>query len=58
MTEPDDDGYTWDYLCTVLHRSAEVMQETEKDTPELWEAVQAHANAYVRLENLMAGELM
>ena len=57
LSEPDEDGYTYDYLCTVLHRSAEVMQESEKDTPELWEAVAAHANAESRLENMMGGEM-
>lgn len=52
----DEDGFTWDQLCNVLHRANAVTQEESADTPRLWAAVAARAKAEIRLENTLAGE--
>lgn len=52
----DEDGFTWGQLCDVLHRANAVTVEEGADTPRLWAAVAARAEAEIRLENQLAGE--
>ncbi len=56
LDEPDDEGFTWGRLCTILHESTKAIDEAKPDSDEFWQAVAVHAEAENRLENLLAGE--
>lgn len=56
LTDPDDQGYTWDMLCMIRHAAQAGMNTAQPDSSEFWEMLAIRADADSRLDNLLAGQ--
>ena len=56
LADPDDQGYTWDMLCTIRHAAQAGMDAAQPDSSEFWDMLAIRADADSRLENLLAGQ--
>lgn len=58
LSEPDEDGLTWDRLCSIRNAAVEVITQTENDpdNPRLWAAIAAKSAAEERMDNMQAAE--
>ena len=57
LTRADDDGFTWDRLCSIHSAAQQVIVEEHSDTKRLWDAIAARSAAEERLDNLLTGEI-
>lgn len=56
LDEPDDEGFTWDFLCGIYHSAGLAMDQAKPDSTEFWEMLAIRADSFCKLENLLSWE--
>lgn len=56
LDEPDDEGFSWDFLCTLYHSAGIAMYQSKPDSTEFWKMLAIRSDSFCKLENLLAGE--
>jgi len=53
LRDVDEEGYTWDRLCSIRNKAAEAMEDSKPDSDAFWTALRAKALAEDRLDNML-----